>query len=54
MNNFVGRLRPNVLLICVLLTAVCVSDILAPGSADVGLAAVGGLVALGRDILERD
>lgn len=51
MKSLMQRIRPSVLLICLMLTAVCVVDILATGDPKIGLAAVGALAALGRDIL---
>ena len=49
-----NRLRPNVLSIAALLSAVCIVDILADGNATVGLAAAGALAAIAKDIISAD
>ena len=48
------RLRPNILALAFLLAAVATVDILDNGTAQVGLAAIGGLIALGKDLLAAD
>ena len=50
----IRRLRPNLLALAFLLTAVAVIDILDNGTAQVGLAAVGGLIAMAKDLLAAD
>lgn len=53
MKTLLQRIRPSVLLICLMLTGVCIADILATdGNPKIGLAAVGALAALGKDIIE--
>ena len=50
----IRRLRPNVLLVAGMLALVCCVDILDNGTATVGLAAVGGLCAIVKDIIRAD
>ena len=49
-----NRIRPNVLSIAALLSAVCIADILAAGDATVGLAAAGALAAIAKEIVSAD
>ena len=48
------RLRPNLLALALLLATIAIVDILDNGTAQVGLAAIGGLIALGKDLLNAD
>ena len=48
------RLRPNLLCLAVMLGAIAIVDILDNGQAQVGLAAVGGLIAISKDLLAAD
>ena len=54
MRDLMGRLRPNVLVIALLLAAVCIADIANNGTATIGLAAAGGLAALATHIVDKD
>ena len=54
MRNLLGRLRPNLLILVGLLAGIAIVDILNDGTASVGLAAIGALAALGKDLLAAD
>ena len=54
MRNWLPNLRPNVLLICLMLLAVCLVDILADGQAEIGLVAAGALAAVAKEIIDSD
>lgn len=53
MKTFLGRIRPTVLVICLMLTGICIADIFSNGQADIGLAAAGALAAIARDVIDR-
>ena len=55
MRNVLNRVRPSVLAICLMLMTVAIVSVAYGGelSHPVAGAAVGGLIALGRDIVDR-
>ena len=55
MTAMLARIRPTVLLIAAMLTAICLVDIAAiEGPPTVGLAAIGALAAIAREVITDD
>ena len=52
--TIIRRIRPNILLIGLMLTAIIIWDIQRDGSIQIASIAIGGLVALAGQILDKD
>ena len=52
--NIINRIRPNILLLGLMLTGVIIWDMTNGGDPQIGMIAVGSLAALGGQILDKD
>ena len=54
MKSFFSRLRPNVLLICLILGGIVIFDLFNNGDRYIATAAITGLVTVMKDIIDGD